>query len=94
MVCHTLNFLSRKMQYFPSQEPSRGKEVITVNGPSLPKCHKLQTHSFVILATDSFSQISLGNNWMLTECLFKIITRIYMYIDKNYLKLLKEIGTL
>lgn len=55
MVCQTLNFLSRKMLYFPSQGPARGKEVITVNGPSLPKCHGLQTHSFVILATDSLS---------------------------------------
>lgn len=78
------------MQCFPSQGPSRGKEVITVNGPSLPKCRKLQTHSFVILARDSLSQISLDNNWRLTECLFKIITKcIYKYII-SYLKLLKE----
>lgn len=88
MVCWTLNFLSRKMLYFPFWGPSRGKEVITVNGPLLPKCHKLQTHSFVILATYSLSQISLDNNWRLTECLFKIITRIYIEIYN--LKLLKE----
>lgn len=88
MVCWTLNFLSRKMLYFYFWGPSRGKEVITVNGPSFPKCHKLQTHSFVILTTYSLSQISLDNNWRLTECLFKSITRIYIEIYN--LKLLKE----
>lgn len=69
------------MLYFPSQGPSREKEVITVDGTSFPKCCMLKPTDLWFY-TESPFQINSGNSWRLTEFYLKAsleLISIYMY---------------